>query len=326
MRQARARTGAAGRGFIDPLVLSRIDNLELLARTVMDGFLSGLHRSPHLGVSMEFAEHRPYMPGDDIRWIDWKLNARTDRFYVKRFEADTNASTAILLDVSGSMGFGSGRTAEGEKRPDAGPTRSRPAAPLTKLDYGRYLTASLAYFSAQQRDRVGLVTFDRAVREYVPPAAKHLDMVLHRIATARAEGESGIRPVILKVAEAMRKRGFIILVSDLYEDPTEVVDAVSLLRYQGHEVIVFQVLDPAEVSFPYEDAAPFLDMETGERLPVVPETLAPKYRAMMGEHLSALEDGFRSRDVDFARFTTDQPLDHALFRYLSLRERMSRVR
>jgi uncharacterized protein (DUF58 family) len=305
-RRARARTGASGRGFIDPRVLARIDNLELVARTVVDGFLSGLHRAPHLGVSLDFAEHRPYMPGDDIRWIDWRLHARTDRFYVKRFEADTNASLALLLDVSGSMGFSSGE--------------------ISKLDYARFLAASLAYFSSRQRDRVGLVTFDDTIRDYVPPAAKHLDTVLHRVARSRAEGESALRPVVLKAAEALQKRGFVVLISDLYEDPRQVVDSVSLLRHQGHDVIVFQILDPAEVEFPYEEAGPFRDLETGEEIPVVPETLAPRYRELMKAHLDALDRGFRGRNIDYALFRTDRPLDHALFSYMSARQRLSRVR
>jgi uncharacterized protein (DUF58 family) len=305
-RRGQARQGATGRGFIDPKALARISNLELVARTVVDGFLSGLHRSPHLGVSLDFAEHRPYMPGDDIRWVDWKLQGRTDRFYVKRFEADTNASLTVMLDVSGSMGFDS----DG----------------LSKLAYGKFLAASLAYFSSKQRDRVGLVTFSDGIREYVPPAAKHLDTVLHRIATSEASGSSELRPVVTKVAEAMRRRSFILVISDFYEDPGEVVDAVGLLAYQGHEVVVFHVMDPAEIDFPYEEAAPFVDLESGEELPVVPETLGDRYRELMGAHLTAIESGFRKRGVDYTLIRTDQPLDHALFAYLSTRERMSRVR
>jgi uncharacterized protein (DUF58 family) len=306
VRRGQARQGATGRGFIDPQALARISNLELVARTVVDGFLSGLHRSPHLGVSLDFAEHRPYMPGDDIRWVDWKLQGRTDRFYVKRFEADTNASLVLMLDVSGSMGFRTGG--------------------ITKLDYARFLSASLAYFSSRQRDRVGLTTYGDGIREYVPPSAKHLDTVLHRIARSEAEGPGQLRPVVLKVAEALRRRSFVLVVSDFYEDPAEVTDAIGLLAYQGHDVVVFQVLDPAEIDFPYEEAAPFVDMESGEELPVVPETLADRYRQLMAAHLSALESGFRRHGVDYTLVRTDQPLDHALFSYLSTRERKSRVR
>jgi uncharacterized protein (DUF58 family) len=199
--------------FLDPHVLSRIANLEILARTVVDGFINGLHHSPYFGLSVDFAEHRPYMPGDDIRRVDWKVFGRTDRFYVKEFEADTNANFSILFDTSGSMRYGSHG--------------------ITKLDYGRYLAACLAYFSRQQRDRVGIVTFREDVLEYVPCSAKHLDVVLHTIDRIEAKGEGKFEEPLLKVAEILRRRSILVLISDLYDEPDTILKALNRRATRG---------------------------------------------------------------------------------------------
>ena len=303
-------------GFLDPLTLSRIDNLELLARTVVDGFLQGLHRSPYLGLSLDFAEHRPYNPGDDIRRIDWRLYARTDRYYVKEFEADTNTNVMLLLDTSPSMDYASGA--------------------ITKLDYARYLVACLAYFSRQQRDRVGLVTFDRDVDHFVPPSARHLEIVLNTLDRIRTEpepaeapaprGPGGLAAAVEHVADRVRRRGIAVLVSDFYEDPDAVVQAVRQLRYRGSDVVVFHVLDPAEIEFPFQDATNFQDLETGERIPVVPETMRERYRQLVDAHIARLARLFSEERIDYSLFDTGTPLDYALFRYLSDRQRLSRVR
>ncbi|HSR43326.1 MAG TPA: DUF58 domain-containing protein [Longimicrobiales bacterium] len=305
-RHARARAGASGAQFLDPDVLSRIDNLELLARTVVDGFLAGLHRSPYLGLSLDFAEHRPYMPGDDIRRIDWRLYARTDRHYIKLFEAETNANFVVLLDVSRSMRYGG----EG----------------LTKLDYARYLSACLVYFSKQQRDRVGLVTFDHDVVDYVPPSAKNLDLCLHTLDRAEAGRPGELYRPLVKVAESLRRKGFLVLVSDLYEPVEEVLRSVRTIRGQGHEVIVFHVLDPTELEFPFEAPSSFEDLETGERLPVIPGKLRETYRGLVEEHVSSLEERFTAHRIDYVLLDTSRPLDHALFRYLVAREKKTRTR
>lgn len=308
MRRAPGAGGAPleGARFVDPKVLSRISNLELLARTVVDGFISGLHRAPHLGMSLDFAEHRPYMPGDDLRRMDWRLYARTDRFYLKQFEADTNANVTVLLDVSRSMGFGMGG--------------------IPKLDYARYLAASLLYFSSRQRDRLGLATFDREVVDYVPPSARHLDVALHTLARVEAGRPGELGPPLKVLGDRLRRRGITVLVSDLYEEPEAVVSAVKGLRYRGHDLVVFHVLDPAELDFPFQDAAPFQDLETGERIPVVPATLRDRYRSLVLEHSSTLQKRLASHRIDYMLLNTGLPLDHALFRYLSARERMSRKR
>ncbi|HEV2132068.1 MAG TPA: DUF58 domain-containing protein [Longimicrobiaceae bacterium] len=298
--------GMAGAQFVDPKVLARIDNLKLLATTVVDGFINGLHRSPYFGLSLDFAEHRQYMPGDDIRRVDWRLYARTDRYYVKEFEADTNANFLLLLDLSRSMSYSSGG--------------------VSKLDYARYLAASLAYFSHQQRDRVGLVTFDTDTLDYVPPSAKHLDVVLHTLDRAQAGRPGALGPPLRKIADQLRRRGIVVLISDLYEEPDAVVEAMTHLRGKGNDLIVFHLLDPAELEFPFDDATNFEDLETGERLPLVPEALREQYRELVAGHVSTLSRVLGENQIDYAMFNTGLPLDHALFNYLSSRERLSRVR
>jgi len=302
MRVSHHQHPVPGSGFVDPQVLARIDNLELLARTVVDGFINGLHRSPYLGLSLDFAEHRQYMPGDDIRRIDWRLYARTDRYYVKEFEADTNANFMVLLDVSRSMSFGS--------------------KGLTKLDYARYLAASLSYFSSQQRDRVGLITFDQEVVEYVPPSAKHLNIVLHTIDRVRPERPGQLGPALHHAAGTLDRRGILVVISDLYEEPEAVLDALKPIRYGGHDVIVFHVLDPAEIEFPFDEAAPFEDLETGERIPVVPATQRERYRELIQNHVARLRKLLSDNRIDYTLFDTATPLDYALFEYLSNREHM----
>ena len=292
---------------LDPAVLARIANLELVARSVVEGFLSGLHRAPHLGVSLDFAEHRAYMPGDDIRRIDWKLYARTDRFFLKQFEADTNTDVVALVDASRSMGFG--------------PTG------VSKLEYAKMLAACLLFFSNRQRDRVGLVTFDEGVREFVPASAKHLQTALHsldRLATAGGNGP--LQNPIATAASSMRKKGIRIIISDFYEEPEGVAKAIDLLRAGGSDVIMFHVLDRAERELPVDDAASFRDLETGDQIPVVPWQFRERYRSLVAAHIDALQQIARERRVDYTLLETTTPLDQALFAYLSHRQYTLRVR
>jgi uncharacterized protein (DUF58 family) len=292
--------------FVDPNVLGRIGNLSLLARMVVQGFISGLHRSTYLGRSVDFAEHRAYMPGDDIRQIDWRLFARTDRFYVKQFEADTNTNFTVILDISRSMNFGS----EG----------------ITKLDYARYLAASLAVFSQKQRDRIGFITFDSDMVDYVPPSAKHLEVVLHRIDRLESTRPGDYHAPLTKIAGAIHRRGIVVLISDLYDEPSAILDAVKGIRYKGNDLIVFHVLDPAELNFPYDEAANYRDLESGEAVPVIPEYLREEYRKLVKAHVSALSKSFGDNRIDYALLDTSTPLDYALFHYLARRERMTRTR
>jgi uncharacterized protein (DUF58 family) len=302
----RTRTAAAGTQFLDPAVLGRIGNLELLARTVVDGFLTGLHRSPYLGFSMDFAEHRPYMPGDDVRRIDWRLFARTDRHYIKLFEADTNANFSVLLDLSASMGYGSHS--------------------LTKLDYARYLAACLSYFSSKQRDRVGMVTFDHEVVDYIPPSMKHLDMILHALDRAEAGRPGSLEGPLLRITEMLGRKGILVVISDFYEEPDAVISALGPLRARGHDVIVFHVMDPYELDFPFDEASGFEDLETGEQIPVIPAKLKDDYLAMVRAHVATLEKRFTDNRIDYRLLDTSKPLDTALFQYLLSREKMGKTR
>ena len=302
MNAKRERVGQ----FVDPNVLGRIGNLSLLARMVVQGFISGLHRSTYLGRSVDFAEHRAYMPGDDIRQIDWRLFARTDRFYVKQFEADTNTNFTVVLDISRSMNFGSGG--------------------ITKLDYARYLAASLAVFSQKQRDRIGFITFDSDIVDFVPPSAKHLEVVLHRIDRLQSTRPGDYRAPLTKIAGAIHRRGIVVLISDLYDEPSAILDAIKGLRYKGNDLIVFHVLDPAELNFPYDEAANYRDLESGEAVPVIPEYLREEYRKLVKAHVSALSKSFGDNRIDYALLDTSTPLDYALFHYLAGRERMTRTR
>lgn len=295
-----------GARFIDPKALARIGDLELIARWVVEGFISGLHRSPHLGFSTDFAEHRQYMPGDDIRHIDWRVYARTERYYLKEFEADTNTNFTVLLDVSASMGYGH--------------------ETLAKLDYAKYLAACLTYFSHRQRDRVGLVTFNDDIVDIVPPSAKHLPHVLHGLDRARAGGKGSLAMPLAKIAENQRRRGIFLLLSDLYEEPAAVVSALGALRDGGHDVIVMQILDSAERTFPFDDASTFRDLETGLQLPVVPSKLRKEYVASVSEHVRTMSKRLGENRIDHTLVDTSQPLDRLLFDYLVRRERMRTVR
>ncbi|CAN5436139.1 DUF58 domain-containing protein [soil metagenome] len=300
-----------GTSFIDPKVLGRIENLELLARSVVDGFINGLHRAPYLGMSLDFAEHRAYYPGDDIRRIDWRLYARTDRFFMKEYEADTNSNFVVLLDISKSMSYrGVG---------------------IPKLDYAKYLAASLTYFSREQRDRVGMLTFDSDIVDYVPASAKHLDIVLHTLDRVRATRQGSLHLAMRKATELLRRRGLVVLISDLYEEPARVQSAVGMLRHRGHDVIVFHVLDRSEIELEgtvggiaLDDATSLEDLETGERIPVITPHVRERYRTMMNDHIESLRRLLTEVRVDYAMFDTTQPLDDALFTYLAARQRMTR--
>jgi uncharacterized protein (DUF58 family) len=295
-----------GARFVDPTVLARIGNTELVARSVVDGFINGIHRSPFYGASVDFAEHRGYVAGDDIRRVDWRLYARTDRFYIKEYEADSNANFSVLLDVSKSMGYGS--------------------RGMSKLDYGRMLAGCLTYFVHRQRDRVGLVTFDDDIVEHVPPSAKHMETVLHVLHRIAPSKPGSLRAPLHKMAEHFGRRGLLVLVSDLYEEPDAVLEAIAPLRFRGSDIIVFHLLDEAELDFTFTDASAFEDLESGEQLPVVPEAFAEQYRSLVRAHVDGLSERFSANRIDYNLVNTSTPLDHALFNYLSARERLTRVR
>src|SRR5687768_17011790 len=291
-----------GAQFLDPAVLARIGNLELRAKGVVEGFIQGLHRAPNLGSSTDFAEHRPYVPGDDTRRLDWKLFAKTDRYYMKEFEADTNTNFIVLLDVSRSMSYGG------------------------KLQYACTLAACLAYFSSLQRDRVGLATFADGIVDYVPPSAKHLRLVLHSLDQAeRRIADSSLalemtrmnyHAVFQRLADTVRRRSMVAIISNLYEEPDDIVAAVNELRGRGNDMMVLHVLEPSELEFPFDESANFEAVETGARMPVVPDYLRDEYRALVAQHVATLSKRLGGQGVDYALFDTSQPMDKALFRYL----------
>lgn len=297
-----------GARFIDPNVLARIDNLELIARTVVDGFISGLHRSPFRGLSIDFAEHRPYTPGDDIRRIDWRVFARTDRFYIKEYEADTNTNFSVILDISKSMDYHGA------------------AGQVSKLDYARFMAASLMYLSYRQRDRTGLITFDSDLVDLIPPSAKRFQTILHTLDRTQPGRASEFVKPLLKIADSLQRRSILLLISDLYDEPDNILQAVNELRFRGNDMIVFHLLDPSEVDFNFTEATNLQDLETDERLPIVPDQFRQRYQELVQNHIDTLERRLGENRIDYAFFNTSQPLDHALFSYLSKRARLSQVR
>ncbi|MDQ6612865.1 MAG: DUF58 domain-containing protein [Gemmatimonadota bacterium] len=297
---------SAPAAFLDPALLAQISDLALLARTVVDGFMHGQHRSIRKGSSSDFAEHRSYQPGDDLRRIDWRVFGRTDRFYVKEYDADTNASVMFVLDSSGSMDFGSGA--------------------LTKYRYGQFLVACLAWLSQAQGDKVGLAMFAGDVTDVVPSSTRHLQLLLHTLSRARVGGTSQLVIAIDKVAHLTVRSGIVVLVTDCYDSAENVGNAVGTLRMRGHDVIVFHLVDVAERDFPYSAATTFEDAETGAKLPLRPDDLRSKYKKLIGDHHDALTKRLAGTGADYVRVFTDQPLDHALHEYLDRRLARSRVR
>lgn len=291
--------------FLDPNVLARIDNLDLIARVVVDGFISGLHKTVYLGVSTDFAEHRQYAPGDDVRRVDWRVFARTDRLYVKTFEAETNADVVIALDVSASMGYGSGE--------------------VSKLDYARFMGASLAHLASRQRDKVGLVSFDADLVDYVPPSARRRDSILQTLDRARPRGRGDLTRALDHLNERLGRRGIVVVISDFYADPADVAVALDALRVHGHDVIALHVLDPLERDLTLSAPTVLEDLETGERIPVTPKA-RDAYRELVDTHVDSLSRDLGDRRIDYDCFVTDKPLDDMLWRYLSNRARLARVR
>ncbi len=291
--------------FLNPLILAKLGNLEIIAKLVVEGFLVGLHKSPYHGFSVEFAEYRQYNPGDPPRTIDWKVFARTDKYYVKEFEEETNLRAYILLDKSGSMGFShNGR--------------------LRKIEYARFLAAALAYLMVKQKDAVGLLTFDKDVDTYIPASMTKVQLmellkVLDR--TDYAE-ETRIDKTFTALAEKLKRRGLIILISDLLDDPKHTLTALRQFRHKKNEVIVFHILDPSEVNFDFKREAEFIDLESGNKLPVQPWMIREEYRKEVGKFFNELKYGCRELGVDYCLITTDTPFDISLLAYLHKRARL----
>jgi uncharacterized protein (DUF58 family) len=300
---------AAGRGganelrFLDPAILSRLGTLELKARAVVEGFLSGLHRSPFKGFSVEFAEYRQYMPGDPLSTIDWKVYARTDRHYVKKFEEETNVECHLLLDVSASMGYASKE--------------------VTKLRYGAMLAASLAYLMNRQRDAVGLMTFDERIVSMTPPSARpsHLRSILEALDNAKVGSRTDVTRPLQVLAEGIGKRGIVVFISDLLDEPDRIIDGLRHFRFRGSDVIVFHLIDPSERTFPFDRATRFRDIELGDELMAVPSLVREQYLESLNAALERYRRELGSAGIDYCLIDTSTPLDFALMSYLATRRR-----
>ena len=289
--------------FLDPNVLSGISSLDLLAKTVVDGFVAGLHRSPDFGFSQEFAEYRAYTAGDDLRHVDWNLFARTERCYLKRYRGETNSQLTILLDASNSMQFTSG--------------------PPTKMDYARYIAASLFYLAIRsQRDAAGLIVFDDEVREYIRPSTRpgQLSRLFAALEQAEARERTDFAKPLQHFQNFLHRRGIAIVISDFYEQPDTIVDTIAPLRYHGHEVVLFHVLDPEEIRPKMRDSAILVDLETDRRIEVVPDYVKTTYRARIDAHIEELRTRTRAAGMDYQLLETNKPLDETLREYLTLRK------
>jgi len=289
--------------FLDPAIVARIGSLELIARTIVEGFLVGLHRSPFQGFSVEFSEYRQYLPGDAPSTIDWKLFARSDRYYVKKFEEETNLECHLLLDVSASMGYASGE--------------------VSKLQYGAFLAASLAYLIHRQRDGVGLTLFDDRVVESVPIGTRRAQVrgLLATLSRATVGFRSDVSMPLNQLAARMTRRGLVVLISDLLDEPSAIIEGLKHLRFRGCEVLVFHTLDPAELTFPFEHAARFQDLETGDEVRAVPARVREHYLAQIRSLMERYRSELRLADIDYQAVDTSTPLDAALLAYLSTRGR-----
>jgi uncharacterized protein (DUF58 family) len=289
--------------FLDPATIARLGSLDLKVRAIVEGFLTGLHRSPFKGFSVEFAEYRQYLPGDDLATLDWKVYARTDRHFVKKFEEETNVECHLLLDISRSMGYGSGS--------------------VTKLEYGSYLAGALAYLMTRQRDAVGLIAFDDKIVKMLRPSARsgHLTSLLVTLERLPIGARTDVAKPLRDLAEAVRKRGLIVLISDLLDDVDRVLPGLKHFRYRGTEVIVFHVLDPAELRFPFDQTARFRDMETLDEVVAVPDVVRSRYLSALADLQGRYRRELQLAGIDYVVLDTSVPLETALMSYLMTRRR-----
>lgn len=294
------------RRYLQPQVVATLANMELRARLVVEGFITGLHKSPYHGFSVEFAEHRQYMPGDEIRHVDWKIYGRTGRYYIKQYEEETNLKSYLLLDTSRSMAFSAGGR-------------------MPKLEYASYLVAALSYMMVKQQDAVGLTLFDEGITQHLPPHATrgYLRQILAALENVRAGNRTGAGRSLHQVADRIRRRGLVVVVSDLLDDPDEIIGALKHFRHKKNEVIVMQVLDPLERSFAFDDDALFRDMETGRELMTRPWQIRKAYGKAMRTFLDRFKRECRENFVDYVLLDTATPYDVALIEYLSKRERIA---
>jgi uncharacterized protein (DUF58 family) len=290
--------------FLNPAIIARLGTMELKARTVVEGFLSGLHRSPYKGFSVEFAEYRQYLPGDDLSTLDWKVFARTDRHYVKKFEEDTNVECHLLLDVSASMAY-------------------RGAAPMSKMEYGSVLAASLAFLMHRQRDATGLMAFDDKIAFRLPASARpgHLNSLLLGLERIQAGKRSDVGRPLHQLAEALLKRSLVVLISDLLDEPEPIIKGLQHLKFRGTDVIVFQLLDPNELTFPFKGSSRFKDLESDQEVVTEPASIRTSYLRELAGLTLKYDRALRGAGIDYVQLDTSQPLDFALLAYLDARSR-----
>ena len=293
------------RKFLQPDVVAKLSNMELVARLVVEGFITGLHKSPYHGFSVEFAEHRQYMPGDEIKHLDWKIYGKTDRYYIKQFEEETNLKAYIIVDASKSMVFASGGR-------------------ISKLEYASYITAALAQLMIQQRDAVGLTIYDESIRTHLPPHAtkSYLREILRQLEVTKAGNKTGTANALHEVAERIKRRGLVIILSDLFDEPSTVMSALRHFRHKKNEVIVMQILDPLERSFAFGRDAIFKDLETTEELTTQPWHIQKAYQESMNAFVASYKRACRENNIDYVLLDTATPFDVALLEYLHKRGRM----
>jgi uncharacterized protein (DUF58 family) len=287
--------------YLDPLALAKVGSLELQARLIVEGYLSGMHKSPYHGFSVEFAQHREYVPGDDIKHVDWKVYGRTGRFFLKQYEEETNLICWLLLDVSESMRYGSG--------------------PVTKYDYACLSAAAMAYLTLQQQDSVGMVTFDNQVRQFLKPSSQpsHLKEIVNVMNRGAPREKTSLAPIFHDLAERISRRAIIILLSDLFDDPEDILAGLRHLRYKRHEVVIMHVMDPAELEFPFQEATLFRGLEEYPELLTDPRSLRDGYLEQVNTFITDLQRGCRGQNIDYVQLRTDRSLGVALSSYLAHR-------
>ncbi len=312
---AMQRDGMEYMRLLDPDALARIHRLELIARGTVEGFVSGRHKSPYKGLSVEFAEHRQYVPGDSITDLDWRVYGKSDRYYIKQYMEESNLRATILVDASGSMAY------TGDVAAEHHGTR------LSKFEYARYMAASLAHLMIHQQDAVGLVTFDTAVRRYIPSHSRvsHLRAILTELSETEPGEETAVAPIFHEIAERIHRRGLVIVVSDLFDDPAEILKALHHFRYCKHETIIFHVMAEEELTFPFSGQSVFRDLEVLDRkLQLDANAIRAEYLEQVRGFVHDLEVGCGQMNIDYVQVCTRQPFDMALANYLARRRRRAR--
>lgn len=288
--------------YLDPSYISKLNSLELKAKSIVEGFMVGLHKSPYHGFSAEFSEHRAYMQGDSIKNVDWKVFGKTDKYYIKQFEEETNLISHIILDSSSSMGF-------------------KHSGSMSKSDYGKVLAASLLYIMIKQQDAVGFASYSDKPDQYVSPKSfkTHINNILKTLDNISATGKTNTAECLSKLADKIKKRGIVILISDFFDDPDELIRSLKMFKYKKNEVLVFQILDPIEKSFDFENESKFIDLETQEKITTQPYQIQQSYKKVFAEYLKKLSSECFSNGIEYNLVTTDTPFDKAIFSYYKKR-------